>query len=423
MSVCLALREVTVTDREGQTASWSGTEAGCNKPQNTRPLALFPAKENKELLSEYIPLVEAEIKLIKKDGVNIQLDKKDIKAVCRSADLTMADGKMVTSLMRLGGAYCTMCTGSQEECHHLEVVAQGFFINRSIETITELAISLADEDTREVVRARGDYSKRQGVCGMPITESDLTKNIPVCHSKIRTTEWIIELLVRHLSHKKWWTATNSVKYTKEEKIDYSNTRTRVQELLYDNIAVNLGDPGDMVTGNAFHKLAADTSRDYLCSLVDEELREDFGIILLGLFAAVKVINSQKRRVNVEKYRQMLTEVHIKLLQCFPWCAVSPSVHRILAHSWEVIELNNGFGLGNKSEEGLEALNKYIRSRRETGARKDCTLNNFMDTYNHLWDRSRPTIVELSRNISRRSPKMMVMTEIEALVESLFLEEA
>ena len=412
-----------MTDREGQTASWSGTEAGCNKPQNTRPLALFPAKESKELLSEYIPLVEAEIKLIKKDGVNIQLDKKDIKAVCRSADLTMADGKMVTSLMRLGGAYCTMCTGSQEECHHLEVVAQGFFINRSIETITELAISLADEDTGEVVRARGDYRKRQGVCGMPITESDLTKNIPVCHSKIRTTEWIIELLVRHLSHKKWWTATNSVKYTKEEKIDYSNTRTRVQELLYDNIAVNLGDPGDMVTGNAFHKLAADTSRDYLCSLVDEELREDFGIILLGLFAAVKVINSQKRRVNVEKYRQMLTEVHIKLLQCFPWCAVSPSVHRILAHSWEVIELNNGFGLGNKSEEGLEALNKYIRSRRETGARKDCTLNNFMDTYNHLWDRSRPTIVELSRNISRRSPKMMVMTEIEALVESLFLEEA
>ena len=53
----------------------------------------------------------------------------------------MADGKMVNSLMRLGGAYCTMCTGIQEECHHLEVAAQGFLINRSIETITELAIS------------------------------------------------------------------------------------------------------------------------------------------------------------------------------------------------------------------------------------------------------------------------------------------
>ena len=172
MSVFLALREVTVTDREGQTASWSGTEAGCNKPQNTRPLALFPAKESNELLSEYIPLVEAEINLIKKDGVHVQLNKKDVKAVCRSADLTMADGKMVTSLMRLGGAYCTMCTGSQEQCHHLEVVAQGFFINRSIETITELAIFLADKDTSDVVRARGDYNKRQGVCGMPITESD-----------------------------------------------------------------------------------------------------------------------------------------------------------------------------------------------------------------------------------------------------------
>ena len=92
------------------------------------------------------------------------------------------------------------------------------------------------------------------------------------------------------------------------------------------------------------------------------------------------------------------------------------------HSWEVIELNDGKGLGNLSEVGLEALNKYIRSRRKTGARKDTTMHNFMDTFNHLWDRSRPTVVEMARKIQRRTPKLMVMTEIEALVESLFLED-
>ena len=41
---------------------------------------------------------------------------------------------------------------------------------------------------------------------------------------------------------------------------------------------------------------------------------------------------------------------------FQLSATSSSVHRILAHSWEVIEMNGGFGLEDVSEEGLEALN-------------------------------------------------------------------
>ena len=79
-------------------------------------------------------------------------------------------------------------------------------------------------------------------------------------------------------------------------------------------------------------------------------------------------------------------------------------------------------LVDMSEEGLEALNKIIRSRREHGARKNSTLSNFMDCYNHMWDRSRPTIVEMEREIRSKKPKILIATEIEALVESLFLEE-
>ena len=53
---------------------------------------------------------------------------------------------------------------------------------------------------------------------------------------------------------------------------------------------------------------------------------------------------------------------------------------------------------------------------------DCTKNNFQDTFHHLWDRSRPTIVEMERKIKRKKAKLIISTEIEALVESLFLEE-
>ena len=74
-----------------------------------------------------------------------------------------------------------------------------------------------------------------------------------------------------------------------------------------------------------------------------------------------------------------------------------------------MELNNGFGLGDLSEEGLEVLNKRIRSRREHGARKDSTENNFRDCYNDMWDSSRPNIallVAMEREIQQKKSKVL-----------------
>ena len=61
--------------------------------------------------------------------------------------------------------------------------------------------------------------------------------------------------------------------------------------------------------------------------------------------------------------------------------------------------------------------------RARGARKDSTSHNFQDSFCHLWDRSRPVIVSMERCIKRHKPKVTISTEIEAAVQSLFLEEA
>ena len=94
--------------------------------------------------------------------------------------------------------------------------------------------------------------------------------------------------------------------------------------------------------------------------------------------------SQKRRINVEKLRELTLEVYLGLVNGFPWAVISPSVHCILAHNWEVIGLNGG----DQSEEGLEALNKLIRQMRAKSARKDSNVHNFRDTFNNwiiaLW---------------------------------------
>ena len=68
MSVCFAIREVIVTDQEGTVnLVWRSCDDGANKPQNTRPLALFPAKESQELLKDFVPLVEGELHAIMKE--------------------------------------------------------------------------------------------------------------------------------------------------------------------------------------------------------------------------------------------------------------------------------------------------------------------------------------------------------------------
>ena len=315
-----------------------------------------------------------------------------------------------------------MCIKSQSECQNSDVIKDGFLIERDIESIRDLAIALTDPNSEEVVRKKGDYSTRQGVCGLPVTETDVTKNIPVCHSKIRAFEWIVQLMVRNRSHKKWASPTNGIKYTKEDKEMFDKSWEDFKEAVYKNLAINIGNPSDMVTGASFQKFSSDSARAFFVSLLEEEDAQDFNFILIGLSAAVKVINSQKRRVNTEKLRELSLEVYLRIVERFPWAVVSPSIHRILAHAHEVIDLNEGFGLGDESEEGLEALNKQIRRMREHGSRKDSTSNNFQDTFHHLWDRSRPTIVEMERKIRKKKPNIIISTEIEALVESLFLEE-
>ena len=73
-----------------------------------------------------------------------------------------------------------------------------------------------------------------------MTEADLTKSIPVCHSKIRSFEWILDLVVRALSHKKWKYSTNGVTYSKDENEDYKVKREMVKEAMYSNLAINIG---------------------------------------------------------------------------------------------------------------------------------------------------------------------------------------
>ena len=46
-------------------------------------------------------------------------------------------------------------------------------ILHNVESFRDIALSLTDPDTGDIIRKKGDYTQRQGVCDVPITEYDL----------------------------------------------------------------------------------------------------------------------------------------------------------------------------------------------------------------------------------------------------------
>ena len=71
--------------------------------------------------------------------------------------------------------------------------------------------------------------------------------------------------------------------------------------------------------------------------------------------------------------------------------MTPTVHALLCHSNELIEGNEGFGLQDYSESGLEANNKFMRFYRQFLARKTNQMDNLTDVFTRMWLKSDPFI--------------------------------
>ena len=82
---------------------------------------------------------------------------------------------------------------------------------------------------------------------------------------------------------------------------------------------------------------------------------------------------------------------------FPNAHITPTVHKTLAHSWELIDMNGGCGLGSYSEEGLESCNKLLQKIRISLSRKTSKDDNQIDCIQRLWFRSDPEVNLVRKN--------------------------
>ena len=94
--------------------------------------------------------------------------------------------------------------------------------------------------------------------------------------------------------------------------------------------------------------------------------------------------SSKEKVNIQRYKTVCTELYVLMLEERSWISITPTVHKLLGHTWELILENEKQGLGSSDESDLEACNKVFRRFRTTLSRKRSQADNLTDVLTRLW---------------------------------------
>ncbi|KAI6661839.1 hypothetical protein LOD99_9791 [Oopsacas minuta] len=210
---------------------------------------------------------------------------------------------------------------------------------------------------------------RFNVTHRPISDLEIIPSSPL-HAYLRCFGWFLHLINHLLAGVCKWSPTSK---------RVSDAKTFVTSLIKDNLNIIIDTPstqgGTTTTGNVVRQCLIrkdGNDHDFLyrvLTVIPPEFKSHIIEIHTCLGAILRVYNSS-RRVDTEELALVYSNIYQSILCAFPWANVPPTLHKLLAYAPEIIStFNDGHGLENLSEEGLEASNKYIRRYRDRLARK------------------------------------------------------
>jgi hypothetical protein len=261
---------------------------------------------------------------------------------------------------------------------------------------------LAAEEDGEVPRTPGDYEVRGGLTGRPLTSQNVTSVIPVTHTKMRLLEWALHLMYRLKSGVHRW--GRGLRLSDHQKRRFEAGKEAVKTGIWERLHLRVDRPdpygrgGNTNKGPTADTFFSEASRDHLCSLFNDEDGPDMQELLQRLSVILRVVSSSSRTIDSVAFEEYCRSTYLHILTSYPWASITPSLHRVLGHASERISLNGGKGLGDLSEESLEANNKLIRRFRERLARKTSLKDNLHDVFVRLWIRSDPRISSFARSL-------------------------
>lgn len=366
-----------------------------NNPPTHRPLQLQMGKESADSLRT-LEQFNDEIKELKNEGVTIRKDDKELhlKVEIKSH---MMDMKAAHLFLGLGGAYCDLCSYSRDACHSLDIIQNGFQIDRDVKTLHSIFQDLVQDDG-SILKATGDYTTRAGLTTKPIPTDDCM-SVQVLHALLRGFDHFMKLNVHLLACVDDWSETP----TSLNKPFLHQAKNQIQTKLFEkcgerwDLPDQTGKGGTTTTGNTARKILHDSNnREVIIEMLPEKHREDIRRYGQQLSVIIRLISSSEL-VNVERYKHFCTGINMSLLRSFPWIRITPSLHKILAHSWELMDMNDAHGLKSLDESGLEGNNKILRKIRTKLARKTSQQDNLTDCLRRLWVSSDPVVNDIREN--------------------------
>ena len=407
-----------------------------NSALTQRPLAVIGAKEDREdVLRPFISQIESEILDVSRDGIHMQYMDKAIHVSVHTS-LTMFDGNMHAALQGTGGAFCQLCRNSKETCHSLEHAESGFLVDRDIQDMHNIFSMLTNDGEVPLVKSGGDYDTRAGVTTEPITTRDLNTGISVTHAWLSCAKWFLNILYHLAANDRTWGFGNKAdaryKRLMIGKTKVQNTLQVVLGRIIDTADAS-GHTGTSLTGNLAKRFFDQDCRNLLSKIVKKQQLNPITNLHLNFYVILRIISSKNRKIDLEAFSSLCRSTYVNILTNFEWVDLTPSAHKVLAHSAELVEKNMCMGIGHLSEEGLEACHKLIRRFRATWTLQSSDNANIKDLIKKLWLVSDPYFYSFRRTIKcskcgstghqRNCPfvvNISKQSESDVMVEEMFL---
>ena len=97
----------------------------------------------------------------------------------------------------------------------------------------------------------------------------------------------------------------------------------------------------------------------------------------------------------QKFQSFCNDIKTTYLESVGWYTLSPTLHKVLEHGSQVLELfPDSITSGMLSEEPAESCNKDLKKFQISHARQDSAEHRNLDVFHRLLDRSDPHIVSL-----------------------------
>ena len=380
--ILFCFKPISITTHSGQVL-WKNSTP--NSPFSQRPVFLCAATECEKNVRIFMDeIINEDTEIMAKNGIDLTSGCHINVDIIRS----MFDGKMSALLSGAGGASCQLCTATHKDLKDRELITQGFPINRKISDAIDMFGEMEDIESFFTLPS----NERFNLTHQPISTIDINSASPL-HSYTCVFRWY-NLVIYHLSSKTTeWSPTSA---------RIKSSMRFVRAIIQEQTGLKVDQPdsrgGTSSTGNVARKAFSDKCKYLECvlSLVDVQHRAALSRIHAQLGATLRILNSD-RKINTNELGNMCRATYLLILESFPWVSITPSLHKLLAHSEELIrDCNSGYGLKCFSEERLESCNKLVRRFRENLSRKNSFESNIMDIFVRLSSESDPALLSFRK---------------------------